>query len=112
MDFVEKSAYPWDSMTGFVAEFQQEFYPISADEDALVVLEGSSYFQKSGELVDSYICRPVPGTLQARGTRGRLHPRHQTVSGPPSVHCGGSYGLVQPTRFEQHGAMDQAGLEL
>ncbi len=44
-------------MTGFVAEFQWEFYPISADEDALVVLEGSSYFQKSGELVDSYVDR-------------------------------------------------------
>lgn len=56
-DFAEKSAYPWESMTGFVAEFQREFYPISADEDALVVLEGSSYFQKSGELVDSYVDR-------------------------------------------------------
>ncbi len=48
-----KECLPWESMTGFVAEFQREFYPISADEDALVVLEGSSYFQKSGELVDS-----------------------------------------------------------
>ncbi len=38
-DLAEKSAYPWESMTGFVAEFQREFYPISADEDALVVLE-------------------------------------------------------------------------
>ncbi len=56
-DFAEKSAYPWESMTGFVAEFQREFYPISADEDALVVLEGSSYFQKSGKLVDSYVDR-------------------------------------------------------
>ncbi len=56
-DFAEKSAYPWEAMTGFVAEFQREFYPISADEDTFVVLEGSSYFQKSGKLVDSYVDR-------------------------------------------------------
>ncbi len=56
-DFLEKSAYPWESMTRFVVEFQQEFYPILVDEDALVVLEGSSYFQKSGKLVDSYVDR-------------------------------------------------------
>ncbi len=54
-DFAEQSVYPWESMTRFVVEFQWEFYPVSANEDTLVVLEGSSYFQKSGELVDSHV---------------------------------------------------------
>ena len=63
LQYGEKGAYPWKEVVEFADEVKREFYLISEDEDALVVLEGLLYFQKQSEVVDTYINR-VSGLLK------------------------------------------------
>lgn len=55
--FGEEGSFRWANLPEFVADFKKEFYPISEEEDALVALEGSGYFQKPSESVDAYVDR-------------------------------------------------------
>lgn len=53
--YIENSCYPWETMEAFTKAFRMEFCPVAEREEALVKLEGDSYFQKSSESVSDYI---------------------------------------------------------
>ena len=45
----------WADMKAFIAAFNMEFLPIAEAEEAMVRLEGCTYFQKGNESADTYI---------------------------------------------------------
>ena len=48
-------SFPWDTMEAFWTMFDTEFTPVAESQEAIVKLEGRSYFQKTSESVDAYI---------------------------------------------------------
>ena len=48
-------SFPWDTMEAFWTMFDTEFTPVAESQEAIVKLEGRSYFQKTSESVDTYI---------------------------------------------------------
>lgn len=55
--FTDHGKYKWTTLYDFQAEFAREFLPIAEQEEAIVTLEGRTYFQKSSESVDAYVDR-------------------------------------------------------
>lgn len=47
--------YRWETLEEFQKEFNREFTPVAEREEAMVKLEGESYFQKPNESVGDYI---------------------------------------------------------
>ncbi len=56
--------------------FRDEFYPVAEAEAAMVKLENSEYFQRSGESVDAYV-NCFPGTCEESEARRQGSGRHQ-----------------------------------
>ena len=53
--YTNHQKYPWADMKAFIAAFNMEFLPIAEAEEAMVRLEGCTYFQKGNESADTYI---------------------------------------------------------
>lgn len=93
-----EQTYKWTTIDEFVAEFKTEFLPINEKEEALITLEGRSFYQGKTELVDAYVDRfrslvkraglEDPGTLVIKFRRGLTDTLAQTLSDssnpPPS----------------------------
>ncbi len=48
-------SFPWETMEDFWTIFDTEFTSVAESQEAIVKLEGRSYFQKTSEPVDTYI---------------------------------------------------------
>ena len=53
--YTNHQKYPWADMKAFVAAFNTEFLPVAEAEEAMVKLEGHTYFQKANKSADTYI---------------------------------------------------------
>ena len=47
--YTNHQKYPWANMKAFVAAFNTEFLPVAEAEEAMVKLEGCTYFQKANK---------------------------------------------------------------
>ena len=55
--YTNHQKYPWANMKAFVAAFNKEFMPVAEAEEAMVKLEGCTYFQKAHKSTDMYVDR-------------------------------------------------------
>ena len=53
--YTNHQKYPWADMKAFVTAFAVEFLPVVEAEEAMVKLEGRTYFQKAHKSADAYI---------------------------------------------------------
>ena len=53
--YTNHQKYPWADMKAFTTAFNAEFLPVTEAEEAMVKLEGHTYFQKAHESADVYI---------------------------------------------------------
>ena len=53
--YTNHQKYPWADMKAFVTAFNMEFLPVTEAKEAMVKLEGHTYFQKAHESADAYI---------------------------------------------------------
>ncbi len=87
-------SYVWISVEAFMDAFRDEFYPVAEAEAAMVKLENSEYFQRSGESVDAYVDRfralvkkaklGDKGAVVIKFRRGLAKSLHTTLSDSPS----------------------------
>ena len=52
--YTNHQKHPWADMKAFIAAFNMEFLPIAEAEEAMVKLEGCTYFQKANKSADMY----------------------------------------------------------
>ncbi len=67
--------------------FRDEFYPVAEAEAAMVKLENSEYFQRSGESVDAYVDRFRALVKKAKlGDKGAVVIKFRRGSGEVAAH--------------------------
>ena len=55
--YTDHQKYPWADMKAFIAAFNMKFLPVAEAEEAMVKLEGHTYFQKANKSANMYIDR-------------------------------------------------------